>query len=112
MAQAARKHEDHRAIDPQTRDPVNPTPRNADLFAANEDRRVQERILAETQTRGTGRGALIAALVIGLAAVAYLMFAPAAVETTSPEAAAPAASTESATPAGSTPTPVAPANPG
>lgn len=108
MANPARKYDDPRPVDPTVAaDPFNPMPLTPDPVAeqpyanANDPRIVQNRVDVQSERR-TGTSVLIAAVVLIIALVAYLVFA------SNPE-------TGTVAPEGSTVTapadPVAPAEP-
>jgi hypothetical protein len=135
MADPARKYDDPRQADPTlSPDPLNPIPpltpeATAERHAnANDPRRIENRVDIQAERR-TGTSVLIAAVVLIIALIAYLVFAsnpdttalppegpavtaPADPATPAPDASAPATpAPEAAAPAETAPEATAPAEP-
>lgn len=108
-----------RIPDPRYDDPVNPipTPGADPLFTnrrpdpANSDNPAAIDNRTVVQSRGSGTGVLIAAVVLVLALAAYLLFAPAGTPTVAPTPDQPVTTGEPVQPAPDAMAPAAPADP-
>lgn len=115
MANPARKYDERPDEAPRPTDPLSATPplptdplSNDPRFQPANDPRIDRTTIV--QSRGTGNGVLVTALVIVLAVIAYFVFAPSAPETTVPSD-QPATTSEPATPTPDATAPAAPADP-